>query len=61
MSFKFNKWKKKAKNILFTVHQDILIQSVENNLTVICCKNGDFLLNLSKVTSFFSFSESLGS
>ena len=40
-------------------HQDILIQSVENNLMIILCKNGDFLLNLSKVIRFSSFSESL--
>ena len=52
---------KTREHLLFTAHQEILIQYVENNLTIIQCKNGDFSFNLSKVTSFFSFSESPGS
>ena len=57
MSFKFNKWEN-TQTFFVDGTSGFFIQYVENNLTIIQCKNGDFSLNLSKVTSFFSFSES---
>ena len=43
----------KTRKLFVQAHQDILIQSVDNNLTIIQCKNGDFSLNLSKVSNGF--------
>ena len=37
---------KAHEHFLFTAHQEIVIQYVENNLTIIYCKNGDFSFNL---------------
>ena len=43
MSFlKIQLVEKTREHFLFTAHQEILIQYVENNLTIIYCKNGDF-------------------
>ena len=55
MSFKFNKWKKTRENFLFTARQDILIQSAENNLTIIFVKEWRFFVESEQSYRSFRF------
>ena len=50
------KKKKKTRKIFFTTHQNNLIQSVENNLTIILVQEWRFFVESEQSYRFFRFS-----